>query len=143
MEGREQVQSLTLEKVAMASLKQVSDGAKELVANLSGILLFVLVFGVIIYGTLALVAYTLNPSQLTDFRRMLDGDRLNSLGIPCCAIAAYGIVTALLHTFPPAEHGGQITLKAFGLEFTGPAGPITLWLACFLSFIGAIKLLMS
>jgi hypothetical protein len=65
-----------------------------------------------------------------------------NLGIPCAAIAAYAIVAGLLSAFPPASNAtGQLEFKVFGLEFSGPSGPITLWLMCFLGFILALKML--
>lgn len=65
-----------------------------------------------------------------------------NLGIPCAAISAFAIVAALLKAFPTGSNEkGQFQFKAFGLEFTGPSGPITLWLICFLGFVFALKLL--
>jgi hypothetical protein len=65
-----------------------------------------------------------------------------NVGLPCSAISAFAIVAVLLKAFPPATGpGGQLELKAFGLEFSGPSGPITLWLVCFLGFVIALKLL--
>jgi hypothetical protein len=67
-----------------------------------------------------------------------------NLGIPCAAVAAFAIVASLLKVFPPSsDEKGQLELKAFGLEFTGPSGPITLWLMCFLAFVFALKLLRT
>ncbi len=63
------------------------------------------------------------------------------LGIPCSAISAYAIVAAL--STPHLDVVGPLQFKAFGLEFTGPSGPITLWLMCFLAFIIAMKLLRT
>jgi hypothetical protein len=65
-----------------------------------------------------------------------------NLGLPCAGIAAFAIVAALLSAFPPALNAsGQLELKAFSMEFSGPSGPITLWLMCFLGFVVAMKLL--
>jgi hypothetical protein len=65
-----------------------------------------------------------------------------NIGIPCSALAAFGVVAALLKAFPPAMgEGSALVLKVFGLESSGPAGPITLWLTCFLGFIFALKIL--
>jgi hypothetical protein len=67
-----------------------------------------------------------------------------NIGVPCSAISAFAIVAALLRAFPPSTgDNGQIELKAFGLEFSGPSGPITLWLICFLGFIFALKMLST
>jgi hypothetical protein len=64
-----------------------------------------------------------------------------NLGLPVAAISAFALVAILLRAFPPADTNGQLSLKAFGLEFTGPSGPITLWLICFLGFVFALRLL--
>jgi hypothetical protein len=57
-------------------------------------------------------------------------------------MSAFAIVAVLLKAFPPATNAaGQLSLKAFGLEFSGPSGPITLWLLCFLGFVIALRLL--
>ena len=67
-----------------------------------------------------------------------------NLGLPCAAISAFAIIAVLLKAFPPASGAsGQLELKAFGLEFSGPSGPITLWLICFLGFVFALKLLRT
>jgi hypothetical protein len=67
-----------------------------------------------------------------------------NLGLPCAAISAFAIVAGLLKAFPlSADPTGQLQLKAFGLEFSGPSGPITLWLMCFLGFVFALKLLRT
>ena len=70
----------------------------------------------------------------------LDSPAAN-IGIPCSAISAFAIVAVLLRAFPPTDEKGSLTFKAFGLEFTGPSGPITLWLMCFLAFVFAMQLL--
>ena len=65
-----------------------------------------------------------------------------NLGLPTAAISAFAIVTILLRAFPTAPNAsGLLAFKAFGLEFSGPSGPITLWLMCFLVFVFALKLL--
>jgi hypothetical protein len=65
-----------------------------------------------------------------------------NIGLPCAAISALAVVAVLLHAFPPSPNeNGAFSFKAFGLEFTGPSGPITLWLICFLAFVVALKLL--
>jgi hypothetical protein len=65
-----------------------------------------------------------------------------NIGVPCAAISAFAIVAVLLRAFPPSTGAaGQIELKAFSLEFSGPSGPITLWLMCFLGLVFALRLL--
>ena len=65
-----------------------------------------------------------------------------NLGGPCAALSAFAIVAVFMKLFPSqSDTGGEIQLKVFSLEFSGPSGPITLWLMCFLGFVAAIKLL--
>jgi hypothetical protein len=67
-----------------------------------------------------------------------------NIGLPCAAISAFAIVAILLRAFPPSPNeNGAFSFKAFGLEFSGPSGPITLWLICFLAFVVALKLLRA
>lgn len=35
----------------------------------------------------------------------------------------------------------KLSFKAFGLEFTGPAGPVSLWVICYLAMAASMKLL--
>lgn len=66
-----------------------------------------------------------------------------NIGLPAAAMAAFAVVATLLRAFPPTDANGQISFRAFGLEFTGPSGPITVWLICFLAFVIALRLLRS
>jgi hypothetical protein len=77
-------------------------------------------------------------------RAWFSGATAQNLGIPCAAISAFAIVTVLWSRFPPTSNATDpFSLKAFGLEFNGPSGPITLWLLCFLGFVVALKLLRT
>jgi hypothetical protein len=79
-------------------------------------------------GALLAAALTLHTAQ--------------NIGVPCAAISAFAIVAVLLQAFPPStDASGQVELKAFGLEFSGPSGPVTLWLMCFLGLVFALRLL--
>jgi hypothetical protein len=49
-----------------------------------------------------------------------------NIGIPCSALAAFVLVYTLWKVFPP-EKSDHLSLKVFSLEFTGPSGPIGLW----------------
>ena len=67
-----------------------------------------------------------------------------NLGLPCAAISSFAIVAVLLKAFPPEKTAdGELQLKLFSMEFSGPSGPVTLWLMCFLGFVSALKLLRS
>jgi hypothetical protein len=57
------------------------------------------------------------------------------VGLPM--VAAVSALTVLLL---PQSYG-RIEIKAFGISFKGAAGPIILWLLCFLGIASAIKML--
>jgi len=58
------------------------------------------------------------------------------LGLPMAAALAFGVIVAFQTTSE-----GPVSLKFGPLEFTGPAGPIVLWVVCFLSIVAAIEVL--
>ncbi|MBR0735302.1 hypothetical protein JQ581_00050 [Bradyrhizobium liaoningense] len=58
-----------------------------------------------------------------------------TIGLPGAAAAAF-IIVALFRTTE-----GQIKLEALGFKFEGAAGPIVMWVMCFLAITIAIKLL--
>jgi hypothetical protein len=67
-----------------------------------------------------------------------------NLGVPCAAFSAFAIVAIFMKLFPSqASIGEQLELKLFSLEFSGPSGPITLWLMCFLGSVAALKFLRN
>lgn len=55
------------------------------------------------------------------------------IGLPAAAIASLGLVL-LLRTV-----AGNIETKALGFEFKGAAGPIVMWILCFLAITLAIN----
>ena len=58
-----------------------------------------------------------------------------TVGGPCAAFAALLLVTILRYTVGPIE------IKGLGFEFKGAAGPIVLWIFCFLAMVTGIKVL--
>jgi hypothetical protein len=118
------------------SMNEIRDQAVDLVT----VMLFLIVFAVVVYFAAAFLA-VLNVPWLSGLKTELNSNGALTVGLPSAAIGAFGVVALLLHSFPPEKAGGVIKIKFFGAEFTGPAGPITLWLACFLAFVAAIKTL--
>lgn len=57
-------------------------------------------------------------------------------GLPMAAALAFGVVIAFQETSKDA-----LTFKLGPLEIAGPAGPILLWVVCFLAIVFAIVLL--
>ena len=60
------------------------------------------------------------------------------IGLPMAAALAFGIVAAFQQTAD-----GPLSMRVDPLEFSGPAGPILLWLVCFLAAVFAIDLLSA
>ena len=124
---------------------QVSEKAKDLRqkadrlgVNLTGIVLYGLVLGLVTYLVAVFIAY-LQPESFPRLLAAMNDKEAYTIGLPCAAVGAFGVVALLLRAFPPEKPGGVIKFTLFGLVFTGPAGPITFWLACFLSFVAAMK----
>ncbi len=99
--------------------------------------LFVVALGVVVYALMLGAAVKGNADARDWFRSA----PAQNIGIPCSAVASFVIVIFLLKALPPTVSNGGIELKAFGIEFSGPSGPITLWLLCFLGFVFALRLL--
>lgn len=60
------------------------------------------------------------------------------IGMPMAAVLAFAIVAAFQQTSE-----GPVSMRLGPLEFSGPAGPILLWVICFLASVFAIELLSS
>ena len=58
------------------------------------------------------------------------------LGLPMAAALAFGIVMAFQQTTDD-----PLTIRFGPLEISGPAGPILLWVACYLATVLAIHIL--
>ncbi|HHJ40531.1 MAG: hypothetical protein AXA67_10350 [Methylothermaceae bacteria B42] len=97
-----------------------------------------LAIGLWFYARFLYRAYWLKNQDNLD---ILNSNLASNLGIPCSAIAAFGLVATLYLAFPAQEKAQTLSIKAFNLEFTGPAGPILLWVVCFLAFVAALKIL--
>jgi hypothetical protein len=68
-------------------------------------------------------------------RHLMNADEKTDLS--AAALAAFAIVFVLNTIFPPEKDAttGALTVKIFNLEFSGPAGPVLLWVVCFLAFV--------
>ena len=70
------------------------------------------------------------------FRRMLLDEHFTVMvGLPSAAAGAFIVVSL----FRQSE--GPITIKGLGFELQGAAGPVVLWVLCFLAISVAIHLL--
>lgn len=101
-------------------------------------LVAVLILGIMFYA-LAMFAFALRFQPAVDLLTSASGPY--TFGLPICAVAAFGVV-ALLDTLTPAGQadGSKLEFKAFGLTFSGPAGPVTLWIAVYLTLVGSMQL---
>ncbi len=117
----------------------------DLIEYAPALAVLTVVMGVVGYAVALLLAAFGSARQDTvsgGLRAWISSAPAQNLGIPCATMAAFSIVAILLRAFPPSTNeNGLLSFKAFGLEFSGPSGPITLWLICFLGFILALKLL--
>lgn len=113
---------------------------KEYAADFAIILM---AFGLIGYAVaLGLAAFGSNHPLSARLRKWFMESPAHNIGIPCSAISAFAVVTVLWRAFPPKEgQGNELALEVFGLTFSGPSGPITLWLLCFLGFVAALRML--
>ena len=110
-----------------------------------GLAIAVVALGLLVYAIAAAIALFSSEWWLREqLRGWFVAAPAQNIGIPCAAISAFAVVAVLLRTFPPTPGvDGPLGFKAFGLEFSGPSGPITLWLVCFLGFVFALKLLRA
>ena len=123
-------------------LKKIEEITKEVGKIFHAVILFISALSFAAYIVVMFIAYVFNdPDNPNRIIRLTGGKELYNLGLPAAAAGAYAIVALLLHVFPPEKHRDSIKFKAFGMEFTGPAGPITLWVVCFLTIILAIWVL--
>ena len=101
-------------------------------------LIVVLVSGIVFYA-LIMLSYSLGFTPASILLKSAPASYM--FGLPISAIVAFGIV-ALLDTLAPAgkDASGKLEFKAFGLTFSGPAGPVTLWVAVYLTLVGSMQI---
>ena len=97
------------------------------------------VLGLMVYALL-LGLYAVNPSWSPEFMRNASKSQY-IFGLPLSGITAFAIV-CVLERISPAGRGddGKLSFKAFGLEFSGPAGPVTLWVVCYLVLVASMRI---
>src|ERR1700674_590683 len=73
--------------------------------------------------------------SLDDLRKELLAQHFVAIvGLPAQGAAAFLLVSVFRYTEGPIE------FEAFTIKFKGAGGPIALWILCFLSMVGAVKL---
>lgn len=85
-----------------------------------------------------LVIGALFPDVIPDswFLQMVREHPAGTLGLAMAAISAFSVV-AVLDVFAR----DPIEIRFFQFELKGAAGPVVLWIACFLAFVSATRLL--
>lgn len=88
----------------------------------------------------AMVFFTYIVSAYTSFKypekfRLLAGDNASMLiALPQCAAVSFALVVFLRQT------DGPITIEGLGFKFTGAAGPVILWILCYLAMAYSCKI---
>ena len=82
--------------------------------------------------TLWIVFVDLSKKQYTD---LILGHFQALVGLPMAAIAAFVLVAFLRQ-----RSGEGLEFKGLGFHFKGPSGEVVLWILCFITIVGAIKL---
>lgn len=108
---------------------------------ISWIATLIILTGLALYGLSLFAAFVLNLRVLASFRAVIMANLGRNVGMPASAVSAFCIVIIFWELFPPAVVNDGIALELFGLGFTGPTGPVTLWISCFATFIFGIKVL--
>jgi hypothetical protein len=105
------------------------------------VVIVVSVFGVVMYAGL-LLGYALGNKRAKDI--LGRGNPSFMFGLPISAAIAFAIV-CVFETVAPgtaaAADGGKLSFTAFGAAFTGPAGPTTLWVVCYLTLVASMRIL--
>jgi len=103
--------------------------------QMSQIVISVLALGVLVYTVMVFV-------YATGFHSFafMDKSPAMTVGLPVSALAAFGVPYLYGVRTGEAENR-QLGFKAFGLEFTGPAGPVSLWVICYVAMAASMKLL--
>ena len=101
--------------------------------------------GVIAIFFIGLAAYAvmllLYIFGVQDVVTLLDKKPAYTFGLPICGATAFAIVCVLEKVTPAKENGaGKLEFKAFGLTFSGPAGPATLWVVCYLVLVASMRI---
>lgn len=83
-----------------------------------------------------LILFAMFVTDLRVLRQQILVDHFIAIfGLPSAAAAAFIIVTLFRH------RGEPIKIKGLGFEIEGAAGPVVLWVLCFLAICSGMKLL--
>lgn len=96
----------------------------------------ILLVGILLYAVFVLLYALGGPPFVVAL--MTSTKPIYMFALPICALTAFAVV-CLLEQLAPSE-SGKMEFKAFGLTFSGPAGPVTLWVVVYLVLVASIKL---
>jgi hypothetical protein len=103
--------------------------------------IYIMLSGMVIYGVALVMAFIFNLEILKTFKQSIQTNLIFSLGLPVAGLSSFSIVAIYLSVFPPDKVGeGEVSIRFLGMDFSGPSGPITLWLVCFLGIVFSMKL---
>ncbi|QDU45213.1 hypothetical protein Mal52_37040 [Symmachiella dynata] len=107
---------------------------KEFLGYVGAAVVILTVLGLIVYAGLV-IAYLCSWKKIVD---IWQGKGHYAFALPFSAIGAFAIVSIL-----GFQSGSDklLSFDAFGLKFSGPAGPATLWIVCYLSLVSSVKIL--
>ncbi len=111
---------------------------REFVQRANQTLVVLAIAGVVIYA-LMMVAYVFRWGAV--YTLLSTPPAFFMFGLPISGVVAFAIV-ALLEalTSKNTEEKGPLSFKVFGLEFSGPAGPVTLWIAVYVTLVASMRL---
>ena len=101
------------------------------------------VIAIFLYFIIIVFAIGFNIEALNAARETLLSKPAFFIGIPATAVSSFALVSIFWKLYPTSEQNSneKFQLSAFGLKFSGPGGPITLWILCFLSLVFSMHLL--
>jgi len=101
-------------------------------------LVVISVAGIAFYAVVMLTySFGFSPSR----ELLSSGPAPYMFGLPISGVIAFAVVALLDTLSPPSrDASGKLEFKAFGLTFSGPAGPVTLWIAVYLTLIASMQI---
>jgi len=96
-----------------------------------------LIFSIFCYGLLKISFEIMQnkPEVIDKYISIVFDHFAATIGLPLSGLASLSLVLFLKYSTGPLEFEG------LGFKFKGASGPVVLWVLCFLSIAGAIKLL--
>jgi hypothetical protein len=98
-----------------------------------------MLWGIILFGTILVFAYFFYIIRWAftypEAPKLMAEHLAAVVGLPICAIAAFLLVSLL------KVGEGPIEIEGLSFKFKGAAGPVILWIFCFLAMASGIKML--